>query len=281
MPKPGQRSNATVQVRVLAAAAAGAIACALCIAFGLLRSGIGDRPALASGVATATPFVDAPAAAEQPDAADDGAAASPPAITRRYRAPGVTGPLVGEHPNLPLSPIQVAAGVIEPAHRLRRSAAEGTRAACQKYRTLAASGRDWDADVVLAIAWRESECNESAVSPTNDWGLLQLNATCWAGQAIDGLREVRSLPASVQPAYLQCDGNRQTSLAAQWCYRAKEAVFDTGKLPQSPCDAWLDPAVNFTTAYEIWKLRGWHPWCFNEASKSTPACEAAAQSSTT
>ena len=201
-----------------------------------------------------------------------------PVIVRPYREPGITTNSVGEHPNVLVSPIQTAAVVIEPANALQSSLPQGEHTECQEFRTLIADGRDWDVDVVLAMAWRESRCNAQLVSITNDWGLLQLNATCWAGKAIDGLPEVRRLPESVAPVDLRCDGRTQSTPAAQWCYRAKEAAFDTGQLPSSPCDAWLDPTVNVTAAYELWERYGWRPWCFNDLLRATSACRAAGES---
>lgn len=201
-----------------------------------------------------------------------------PVITRPYREPGITTSAVGEHPNLLVSPIQTATVLIEPAQALRFSQLDDGQAECREFRTLIGSGRDWDVDVVLAMAWRESRCNARLVSITNDWGLLQLNATCWAGKAIDGLPEVRSLPPSVAPVDLRCDGLTQSTPTAQWCYRAKEAAYDTGDLPSSPCDAWLDPTVNVAAAYELWQRYGWRPWCFNDEMRATPACRAARES---
>ena len=198
-----------------------------------------------------------------------------PVIMRPYREPGITTSSVGEHPNVLVSPIQTATVVIEPAHELRLSVPDNTPAACERFRSLVANGREWDPEVVLAIAWRESNCNERLVSPTNDWGLLQLNATCWAGQANDGLSDVPSLPEGIQPVDLRCDGIHRSKPAAQWCYLAKEAVYDSGELPPSPCDAWLDPTVNVATAYELWLVQGWRPWCFNETSRASTACQAA------
>lgn len=207
----------------------------------------------------------------EPVSEPDELSASP----RRLRTPAVTGPVVGEHPTLPPSPIETSATFIEPVHQFRLTHYLSTPAACERFRSLVASGRDWDPEVVLALAWRESNCNERLVSPTNDWGLLQLNATCWAGQANDGLPDVRSLPDGIEPVDLRCDGIHQSKPAAQWCYLAKEAAYDSGELPPSPCDAWLNPDVNIATAYELWLIQGWRPWCFNEVSRASAACQAA------
>ena len=205
-------------------------------------------------------------------------APAPPVITRRYREPRSTTNSVGEHPNVLAEPSQTETDVVEPVHALPLELPEGGQAECQEFRTLIGNGRDWNVDVVLAMAWRESRCNAQLVSITNDWGLLQLNATCWAGTAIDGLPEIHSLPDSVAPANLRCDGRTLSTPAAQWCYRAKEAAYDTGDLPSSPCDAWLDPTVNVTAAYELWERYGWRPWCFNDEMRATPACRAAGKS---
>ena len=201
-----------------------------------------------------------------------------PIIRRPYREPGITANLVGEHPNLLVSPIQTATMLIEPAHELTFTLSDGQQARCQRFRSLILDGKDWDVDVALAMAWRESRCNARLVSITNDWGLLQLNATCWAGKALDGLPYVSDLPASVAPVDLRCDGRTQSTTTAQWCYRAKETAFDTGKRPSSPCDAWLDPAVNVETAYALWERYGWKPWCFNDHTRATSACRAAEES---
>ncbi|WP_419931893.1 hypothetical protein [Candidatus Poriferisodalis sp.] len=201
-----------------------------------------------------------------------------PVIRRRYREPGITANSVGEHPNLPLSPIQTATAVIEPAHEQPFLPNDGEQAECRTFHSLIVDGKSWNADVVLAMAWRESRCNARLVSITNDWGLLQLNATCWAGKAIDGLPDVHSLPASVAPVDLRCDGRTQSTTTAQWCYRAKEARYDTGSLPASPCDAWLDPAINVETAYALWERYGWRPWCFSDEMRATYACQAAEKS---
>ncbi len=201
-----------------------------------------------------------------------------PVIRRRYREPGIATNSVGEHPNLPVSPIQTATAVIEPADEQPFLLNDGQQAQCRTFRSLIIDGKDWDADVVLAMAWRESRCNARLVSTTNDWGLLQLNATCWAGKSIDGLPDVRSLPASVAPVDLRCDGRTQSTTAAQWCYRAKEARYDTGSLPASPCDGWLDPAINVDTAYALWERYGWRPWCFSDQMRATYACQAAEKS---
>ena len=192
------------------------------------------------------------------------------------RRNGVEGNLIGEHPGLPSSPIETAGVLIEPAADFRRTVVPGTPLECDRFRPLVKHTGDWDPDIVLALIWRESLCNESAVSETNDWGLLQLNATCWAGKAIDGLPNVRTLPDSIDVTDLRCDGAALASPAAHWCFHAKEQAIRTGRRPDSPCDAWLDPATNIEAAYEIWQVQGWRPWCFDDFSRSTPACEAAA-----
>ena len=196
-----------------------------------------------------------------------------PELPRRI---GVQGNVVGEHPNLHPSPIATAHVVVEPGDEFRRTVAPGVPYECDRYRPLVQEIGEWDPDVVLALVWRESLCNERAVSQTNDWGLLQLNATCWAGKGIDGLPGITRLPDSIDPPDLQCDGTTDATPAAQWCYHAKEQAIETGRRPPSPCDAWLDPATNLETAHEIWLIRGWQPWCFDDASRATPACDAAA-----
>ncbi len=200
--------------------------------------------------------------------------AQPPTSSRRN---GVASNLVGEHPGLPSSPIETAVVLIEPSEDFRRTVVPGTPLECDRFRPLVKDIGEWDPDIVLAFVWRESLCNESAVSETNDWGLLQLNATCWAGKGIDGLPNVRTLPDGIDVNDLRCDGTTLASPAAQWCFHAKEQALRTGRRPESPCDAWLDPATNIETAYEIWRVGGWRPWCFDDTSRSTPACEAAAQ----
>ena len=190
---------------------------------------------------------------------------------------GVETNTVVEHPNLPPSPIATSDVLIEPKQDFRRTVAPGVPLACDRYRTQVQDAGDWDPDVVLALVWRESLCNERAVSATNDWGLLQLNATCWAGKGIDGLSPVRDMPDKFSAIELQCDGITSATPAAQWCFHAKEEARRTGRRPASPCDAWLDPNTNLRAAYEIWRVRGWQPWCFDEASQSTPACRAASR----
>ena len=201
-----------------------------------------------------------------------------PAISRPYREPGVTADSVGEHPTMLVSPILTAAALIEPPYERSYTPHDTRQSECEAFRSLIVDGKDWDVDVVLALAWRESRCNARLVSITNDWGLLQLNATCWAGKDIGGLPEVRVLPATVKPADLRCDGQTPSTPTAQWCYRAKEAAYDTGELPSSPCDAWLNPAVNVETAYALWERYGWQPWCFNDQMRATYACQAAGES---
>lgn len=201
-----------------------------------------------------------------------------PVVTRRYREPRNTTNSVGEHPNVLAEPSQTASVAVEPVHTLPFELPDGGQARCQEFRALVGHGRNWNVDVVLAMAWRESRCDAQLVSITNDWGLLQLNATCWAGKGIDGLPDIENLPESVKPADLKCDGLTDSTPTAQWCYRAKEAAYATGELPSSPCDAWLDPAINVATAYELWERYGWRPWCFNDQMRATPACRAARES---
>ncbi|WP_419923543.1 transglycosylase SLT domain-containing protein [Candidatus Poriferisodalis sp.] len=192
------------------------------------------------------------------------------------RRGGVETNAVVEHPNLPVSPIATAYDLIEPSQEFRRTVAPGVPLSCDQYRAQIRDTGEWDPDVVVAIIWRESLCNERAVSRTNDWGLLQINATCWAGKGLNGVPAIRQLPDGIEPEGLQCDGATKATMAAEWCFHAKEQVHRTGHRPDSPCDAWLDPATNLRAAYEMWRVRGWQPWCFDASSRETPACRAAA-----
>jgi len=206
--------------------------------------------------------------------------AVPPSVVPP-RAGGVETAAVVEHPNLPASPLATADALIEPKQHFRRTVAPGVPLACDRYRSQVQAVGDWDPDVVLALIWRESLCNEQALSPTNDWGLLQLNATCWAGKGIDGLPRVGQLPDYIAQVDLRCDGLTTATPAATWCFHAKEEAFRTGRRPASPCDAWLDPNINLRAAYEIWLVGGWRAWCFDDLSRSTPACRAASEAPAT
>ena len=197
------------------------------------------------------------------------------------RAGGVETAAVVEHPNLPASPLVTADSLIEPKHQFRRTVAPGVPLACDRYRSQIQAVGDWDPDVVLALIWRESLCNSQALSPTNDWGLLQLNATCWAGRGIDGLPSAGQLPDHIAQIELYCDGLTAATPAAKLCFHAKEEARRTGQRPASPCDAWLDPNINLRAGYEIWLFRGWQPWCFDDLSRSTPACRAAFEAPST
>ena len=132
--------------------------------------------------------------------------------------------------------------------------------------------REWDPEAVVQFMWRESGCDPEAVSPTNDWGLLQLNATCWAGVGDDRLPDIDALPADVAAVHLLCDGAGPRPLEAQWCYRDKES----DEPMTSPCDEWLKPEVNVAVAYDLWQRSGWLPWCFNDSLLETKACRMAA-----
>lgn len=200
---------------------------------------------------------------------------SEPASPRRE---GVEDNAVVEHPNLPASPIATASELVEPSQQFRRTVAPGVSLACDRYRSQVQEMGDWDPDVVLALMWRESRCTERLVSVTNDWGLLQLNATCWAGKGIDRLPEVAHLPDDISAPELRCDGITTATPAAQWCFHAKEEGRRTGRRPSSPCDPWLQPEINLQVAYDMWVIRGWQPWCFDDSSRASPACEAAADS---
>lgn len=145
--------------------------------------------------------------------------------------------------------------------------------ACERWLPLIEQQPGWEPAAVMRFMWRESRCMPFEVSPTNDWGLLQLNATCWAGDELGGLPATRELPSSMRPAVLRCDGSGPAEpLTTQWCYRAKEALHSTGIRPESPCDAWLDPEVNLTIAYRLWQQLGWAPWCFSAESNASYAC---------
>ena len=140
-------------------------------------------------------------------------------------------------------------------------------------REITGDNRRWDPKIVLMLIKRESNCEPSAVSRTGDWGLLQLNAACWAGTEYGELEEVQALPPDVRAVPdLLCAGAHGRPIEAQWCYRAKEEYLRTGDLPESPCDAWLEPAKNLEVAYTLWLVEGWSPWCFNEVSRKTQAC---------
>lgn len=190
----------------------------------------------------------------------------------------VDGTSVGSHPTIHPSPIATASVFIEPAGHFRRTVVPGTPLQCDRFRSLVSETGEWDPDVVLAFVWRESLCRESALSSTNDWGLMQINATCWAGKGNDGLPSVRSLPDEIESIDLQCDGTSQATSTAKWCFFAKEEAVRTGRRPNSPCDAWLEPETNIAAAYEIWRIQGWQAWCFDTVSQATPACKAVAQS---
>lgn len=196
-----------------------------------------------------------------------------PASPRRE---GVETNVVGEHPNLPASPVATADKLVEPGQQFRRTVAPGVSLACDRYRSQVQKAGDWDPDVVLALMWRESRCTEHLVSVTNDWGLLQLNATCWAGKGIDRLPDIGRLPDNITAPELRCDGITTATPAAQWCFHAKEEGRRTGRRPSSPCDPWLQPDTNLQVAYDMWLIRGWQPWCFDDRSRASPACEAAA-----
>lgn len=190
----------------------------------------------------------------------------------------VDGTSVGSHPTIHPSPIATASVLIEPAGHFRRTVVPGVPLQCDRFRSLVRQIGDWDPDVVLAFVWRESLCRESALSSTNDWGLMQINATCWAGKGNDGLPSARNLPDEIESIDLQCDGISQATSTAKWCFFAKEEAVRTGRRPNSPCDAWLEPETNIEAAYEIWRIQGWQAWCFDTVSRATPACKAVAQS---
>ena len=275
MPVSQPRSGRLANALVLAAVAAGIAASALLVALGTLRSEPGDRTALLA-VVPPTPA----AASGDADAMITALSAPPVEVTdepprQDRRLYGAEGGRVGEHPGLSASPIATSDVLIEPASEFRRTVAPGTPLACDRFRPLVRNAGEWDPDVVLAFVWRESQCDEGVVSPTNDWGLMQINATCWAGRGNFGLLRIQRMPEAVKTLDLHCDGTSSATETAKWCHYAKEDALQTGRRPSSPCDAWLDPETNLDTAYQIWSIRGWQPWCFHETSQSTPACQAA------
>ena len=272
----GQRKDVSANSLATSRAALVVLVVLLALSLGATRGAEGSP-------AAAHPYTPKPTLQPKADSviATSSALTEPPVIfdnsgTGLARRIGVEGNAVGEHPNLHPSPIATTHVIVEPGQEFRRTVAPGVPIECDRYRPLVADIGDWDPDVVLALIWRESFCNERAVSQTNDWGLLQLNATCWAGKGIDGLPRIRRLPEGIDPPDLQCDGATDATPTAQWCYYAKEEAIETGRRPPSPCDAWLEPATNLETAYEIWRISGWQPWCFNAISKATHACQAAA-----
>lgn len=276
MPRVRPNSNDRANASVLAILA---LACAVAVSFVVM--GFSRRAEGSSPTFSLTPAVSATDPMPEPAAATRSALTQPPIVLDSIEDPpasprrGIQGFVVGEHPNLPPSPIATADVVVEPSQDFRRTIVPGTPIACDRFRELIRNTGTWDPDIVLAFIWRESLCNERAVSSTNDWGLLQINATCWAGKGRDGLRRVRHLPPEIGAIDLRCDGATQSTPAAKLCFHAKEQFSQTGQRPKSPCDDWLDPAVNLRAAYEIWSLRGWQPWCFDDISQDTAACEAA------
>lgn len=151
--------------------------------------------------------------------------------------------------------------------------------ACGRWLPLIEQHRGWEPADVMRFMWRESRCAPFVVSPTNDWGLLQLNATCWAGDELGGLPVTEDLPSGMRPAVLRCDGSGPAEpLTTQWCFRAKQTLHSTGLRPDSPCDAWLDPGKNIEVAYRLWQRLGWAPWCFSAESHASFACRSARNS---
>ena len=180
---------------------------------------------------------------------------------------------VSEHPDVPpilgFAEEPAAAVMYDTSHMNPRELA------CSRWAALISDGKEWDSEVVVALMWRESRCSPFAVSPTNDWGLLQINATCWAGSELGGLPQATELPPGVRAVVLRCDEGVPEGVTAQWCYRAKASLMDNGTRPASPCDLWLDPQFNIDVAYRLWLAHEWRPWCFNEASRSSHACDMA------
>lgn len=178
--------------------------------------------------------------------------------------------IVSEHPDVPrrmgFEEEPVAATMYDTSHL------HPSELACSRWAALISDGKEWDSEIVAALMWRESRCSPFAVSPTNDWGLLQINATCWAGSELGGLPQATELPPGVRAVALRCDEGAPEGVTAQWCYRAKASLMDNGTRPTSPCDLWLDPQFNIEVAYRLWLAHEWRPWCFNEASRSSHAC---------
>ncbi len=265
---------------------AAATVCAAALAAGALMLAAASSPATGSSTSPANPSAQ-PSTLLPADSASPALRsplAAPPVIIEAGSelvprpARGVVTGAVTEHPNLPASPIATAHQLVEPSQQFRRTVAPDVSMACDRYRSQVQRIGDWDPDVVLALMWRESRCSEHLVSVTNDWGLLQLNATCWAGQGIDRLPHVARLPDDITVPELRCDGITQATPAAQWCFYAKEQGRRTGRRPSSPCDLWLQPQTNIQVAYDMWLISGWQPWCFDDRSRASPACKAAAAS---
>jgi hypothetical protein len=264
---------------------AAATVCASAVVIGALMLAAASSPDAATSSSVQAPLQDTanPSGTGATGALRSSLAAPPvlpePVIAASWpRRRGVEANAVVEHPNLPASPIAIASELVEPGQQFRRTVAPGVSLACDRYRSQVQDVGDWDPDVVLALMWRESRCTEHLVSVTNDWGLLQLNATCWAGKGIDRLPYVARLPDDITAPELRCDGITTATPAAQWCFSAKEQGRRTGRRPSSPCDAWLQPETNLRVAYDMWLVRGWQPWCFDDRSRASPACEAAADS---
>jgi soluble lytic murein transglycosylase-like protein len=67
-----------------------------------------------------------------------------------------------------------AAAPAAPEQQVTQVAAAAPSAGCESYRTLF-EAYDWNVTTAMAIMQAESGCNPSAVSPTNDHGLMQIN----------------------------------------------------------------------------------------------------------
>ncbi len=227
----------------------------------------------AIGVSRADPILEQASAAEVPYTFVE--VPQLPTAMDPLRSETLEVPRVPEPAGPVLSLAQTATAFLD----LAEIAPNDSWAECWKFRELVTDGKDWDPEIALAMAWRESRCSPRLISPTNDWGLMQINATCWAGTSGDRLPDVDALPESIAPFELLCDDKTQSTPAAKWCHVVKEALYEEGDRQPSPCDRWLDPTVNVEVAYLLWQRAGWQPWCFNDFMRSTKACQAAAAAS--
>ena len=240
--------------------------------------GQGDEPATAAALAAIVAAVER-AGSPSPSAAKPGSVSAASAFDSG--SVGLTHDSEPEPESAPVAAAAVSSGAQQSAASQTSTvqvSSQGSRSgpfgdACERYRDIAEATGDWDADVVMRFMWRESRCDPLAVSPSGDWGLLQMNAACHS--ATLGA-DPGSVPSWVPNVRIVCDGApAPANRIAGWCYHAKEAKFDGKALPASPCDAWLDPDTNLRAAYRLWDRYGWAPWCFNAALRSGAACRAA------
>ena len=90
----------------------------------------------------------------------------------------------------------------------------------------------WDCSTALSITACESGFNPSAVSPTDDWGLMQLHA----GRSLDGATYAEHF--------------------ARHGFTGWRAYFEALGWGWFPLDAeW-----NVAAAYHIWERGGWSKW---------------------